>query len=104
VLYSTENPVISAIGAAGSKSAGQTLITLTGVWTTPPSANDLLMVVDGTEQSARVMVVLEDIVFDGVTVYESTGFYDIDLNKANVNNITYFDNSKMPTIVLLDVS
>jgi hypothetical protein len=39
-----ETQTVEAVGASGSGGMGKTLITLSGVWTTPPTPNDFLMV------------------------------------------------------------
>lgn len=100
---SAETKVISAIGAAGSGGAGETLITFTGVWTTPPSAGHLLCVADGTQLSANVVVVLEDIEFDGKTDALANGYISGVFKKSLVGNATYFDNSKAQNIQLVDI-
>lgn len=86
----TESKVISAIGAAGSGGAGLTLVTLTGVWTTPPIANRLLVVADGTQLSRNAMVVTEDIEFDGSSDFLSHGFIKGTFQTGKVENTTYF--------------
>lgn len=101
--FSTETKVISAIGAAGSGGAGQTTITFTGVWTTAPVAGNLLCVADGTQLSANVVVVLEDVAFDGTNDALATGYINGVYNKSLVNNTTYFDNTKAPNIQLVDM-
>jgi Neuraminidase-like domain len=44
-VLSAETKTISFIGEAGSGGIGKTLITLSGIWTTPPVAKDLLVIV-----------------------------------------------------------
>lgn len=99
----TETKAISAIGATGSGGAGQTTITFTGVWTTAPVATDLLCVADGTQLSANVVVVLEDVEFDGTNDALATGYINGGYKKSLVNNTTYFDNTKAPNIQLVDI-
>jgi hypothetical protein len=101
---STETKVISAIGAAGSGGTGETLITFTGVWTTPPVATDRLCVADGTELSANAVVVLDDIEFDGSSNFLVNGYINGVFKAGKVNNTTYFDNTKAPNIQFVNMS
>jgi hypothetical protein len=50
----TETKTISSVGTAGSGGAGKTLITLSGVWTTPPVADDLLVKTDRNYNRANI--------------------------------------------------
>ncbi|MCK4539009.1 MAG: hypothetical protein KAV42_09470, partial [Candidatus Krumholzibacteria bacterium] len=50
----TETKTISSMGAAGSGDVGKTLITLSGVWTTPPVADDLLVKADRCYNRANI--------------------------------------------------
>ena len=90
VIYATETRVISAIGAAGSGGAGLTTITFTGVWTTAPAATNLLVVADGAQLSANVVVVLEDVVFDGATDALTAGYIEGAFLASAVQNAAYF--------------
>ncbi|MBI5234465.1 MAG: hypothetical protein HY880_08935 [Deltaproteobacteria bacterium] len=99
----TETKVISAIGATGSGGAGETLVTLTGVWTTPPVANDFLVVADGAQLSKNVCVVLEDVIFDGSTGYVVAGFIDGKFVKSAIENKTYFVQADKQDLVLVDI-
>lgn len=99
----TESKTISAIGAAGSGGAGETLVTLTGVWTTPPVAADLLVVADGTHLSANVVVVVEDIDFDGTNDHASRAFVEGVFQKSKVGNTTLFDETKQQGIRLINL-
>lgn len=96
-----QTKVISAIGAAGSGGAGYTRITLTGVWTTPPVASDILVVGDGAELSANAVVVLEDVVFDGDTDVLTAGFIEGAFLASAVQNATYFIASENQRINLV---
>ena len=102
-VISSETKTISAIGAAGSGGAGETLVTFTGVWTTPPVAANLLVVADGTELSANVVVVLEDIEFDGSTDFAAAGYVTGGFKKDLVGNTTLFDNTKAQNIQLITI-
>lgn len=99
----SQTKTISAIGAAGSGGAGQTTITFTGVWTTAPAGDDILVVKDGAEQSSNVVVVLEDIEFDGATDFASVGYLSGTFLKAKVNNTTYFKQSENQVLKLVDM-
>jgi hypothetical protein len=50
----TETKPISSVGAIGSGGAGKTLITLSGLWTTPPVADDLLVKTDRNYNRANI--------------------------------------------------
>lgn len=100
---SAEGLVVSAIGAAGSGGAGETLVTLTGVWSTAPVASDLLVVKDGAELSSRVILIEEDIEFDGTTSPIVAGFVDGTFLKDLVNNTTYFVQHDNQELQLLDM-
>lgn len=101
---SAETSTIDIIGAAGSGGTGETLITFTGeVWSTPPEADDLLVLADGTQLSANVVVVLEDVTFDGVNDKIATGFYAGVFRKAAVENTTYFVEHENQNIKLIDI-
>jgi hypothetical protein len=50
----TETKTISSMGAAGSGDVGKTLITLSGVWATPPVADDLLVKADRCYNRANI--------------------------------------------------
>ena len=102
-LDANAGKVISAIGAAGSAGAGETLITFTGVWTAAPVASDILVVADGAQLSANVVLVQEDITFDGATSFATTGWVEGTFLKSKVNNTTYFDQSKLQTLKLVDM-
>ena len=103
-LLSTETKTLDIIGAAGSGGTGETLLTFTGeVWSTPPVATDILVVADGAELSANVVLVQEDITFDGVNDIPSVGILDGTFNKGKVNNTTYFDNSKRQSLILINI-
>lgn len=100
-LYATETKTISAIGAAGSGGAGETTITFTGVWTTAPVATDLLVVSDGAQLSANVIVIAEDVEFDGATDFASHGYVTGVFQKSKMGNTTYFvqaDNQNLELI------
>jgi len=99
----TESKVISAIGAAGSGGAGETLVTLTGVWTTPPVASDFLTVADGAQLSKNVVIVLEDIEFNGATDFSVAGFISGAFVKSVMENRTYFVQADNQQIQLVDV-
>lgn len=105
--YATETKAISAITAAGGGTggAGFTKITFTGTWTTPPAGSSvcLLVVSDGAQLSENVVVVLEDVVFNGTNDIQAAGFTDGLFVKAKVNNTTYFDQSKNQTIKLVNM-
>lgn len=101
---SSEQLTLDVIGAAGSGGAGVTLLTFTGeTWTTPPEADDLLVVADGTELSQNAIVVLEDVEFDGSTDKPATGYVSGVFNRAKVANLDRFDNTKAQNIQLLNV-
>lgn len=100
----TETKTLDIIGSAGSGGAGETLLTMTGeTWTTPPVATDVLVVADGAQLSENVVVVLEDVVFNGTNDIQAAGFTDGLFVKAKVNNTTYFDQSKNQTIKLVNM-
>ena len=101
---SAESLTLDIIGAAGSGGAGETLLTFTGeVWTTPPVATDLLVVADGAQLSANVVVVLEDIECDGVDDISAAGFINGSFVKGAVENRTYFVQADNQNIQLVDV-
>lgn len=99
----TQTKTISAIGASGSGGAGETLVTFTGVWTTAPVASDILVVSDGAEFSKNVVVVLEDVEFDGSTDVAAAGFINGQFVKGAVNNRTYFVQADNQAIQLVDM-
>lgn len=102
-LYSGTALVISAKGAAGSGGTGETLVTFTGVWTTAPVASDILVVADGAQLSSRVVLVEEDIEFDGVSSPVSTGYIEGTFLKDLVNNTTYFVQADNQEVQLIDM-
>lgn len=100
----TETKTLDIIGAAGSGGAGETLLTMTGeVWTTAPVAGDLLVVADGAQLSANVIVVDESVAFDGATDFPSKGYVTGVFQKDKVGNTTYFDQSKNQALKLVDM-
>ena len=103
VALHTETKVVSAIGAAGSGGAGETLVTFTGVWTTPPVATDLLVVADGSELSKNVVVVLEDITFDGSTEFSAVGYYNGTFKKSLISNADRFIQANNQNVQLMDL-
>jgi len=98
-----ESLPINTVGAAGSGGAGLTLITFTGVFGTPPIANDFMVVADGSELSKNAVVVLEEIEYDGSTEFQTPGFIDGAYNKAEVENVSRFDATKNSAIELIDM-
>jgi len=101
-MYTGAALAISAIGAAGSGGAGETLVTFTGTWTTAPVASDLLVVADGAQLSKNAVVVLEDVTLDGVNDVPAAGFIDGAFVKGSVENTTYFVQADNQLLKLVD--
>ena len=79
---SNESKAIVAIGAADSGGAGQTLITLSGDWITPPTAGDQLVCdVPGMLKSARALSRRLRVSYKEITEIVQTGFVNPELQK-----------------------
>ncbi len=95
--------VVSAAGG-GTGGAGFTKITCTGeVFTNTPATADLLVLADGTELSANVVVVEGDITFDGVTDFSAPGYVSGVFNKSEVNNTDYYVAADNQNLELIDI-
>lgn len=80
-----------------------TTITFTGVWTTPPVANDLLVLADGTQLSKNVVVISDDIDFDGSSDFAQNAYIKGAWIKGKVERTTYFTEADNQNIQLLDM-
>ena len=92
-LVSSEALTIDIISAAdgGTGGAGFAKITFTAeTWSTAPEAADILVVSDGGQLSANAVIVLEDIVFDGVKDIPSAAFINGQFRKSVIGGTTYF--------------
>jgi len=77
-----ETRAIAAIGAADSGGAGRTTITLSGVWTTPPDAGDLLVcAVPAMLNSAKALSRRLGVSYKEITEIVQTGFVNPELTK-----------------------
>lgn len=97
---------VDAVGAAGSGTGGTgfTLVTCTGeTFTNTPAASDLLVLADGTQLSANVVVVAGDVEMDGSTDFGETGYINGAFNKGVVKNAAYFVEADNQNIQLLNV-
>jgi hypothetical protein len=95
---------IVSVAGGGTAGAGFTRITCTGeVFTNTPATADLLVLADGTELSANVVVVAGDITFDGVKDFGSNGFIDGAFNQDLIENATYFVAADNQAISLIEM-
>jgi hypothetical protein len=77
-----ETKAIAAIGAAGSGGPGRTTITLSGVWTTPPDAGDLLVcAVPAMLKSAKALSRRLGVSYKEIAEIVQTGFVNPELAK-----------------------
>jgi len=78
----SEIKAIAAIGAADSGGAGRTTITLSGVWTTPPDAGDLLVcAVPAMLKSAKALSRRLGVSYKEIAEIVQTGFVNPELAK-----------------------
>ncbi|WP_448544495.1 neuraminidase-like domain-containing protein [Roseiflexus sp.] len=78
----SEIKAIAAIGAADSGGAGRTTITLSGVWTTPPDAGDLLVcAVPAMLKSAKALSRRLGVSYKEIAEIVQTGFVSPELQK-----------------------
>ena len=92
---SSESLTISGISSA--------TITFTGVWTTPPIAGDRLVLADGTQLSKNVVVISDDIDFDGSTDFAQNAYIEGAWIKGQVGRTTYFVEADNQNIQLLNM-
>jgi len=77
-----ETRAIAAIGAADSGGAGRTTITLSGTWTTPPDAGDLLVcAVPAMLKSAKALSRRLGVSYKEIAEIVQTGFVSPELQK-----------------------
>jgi len=77
-----ETRAIAAIGAADSGGLGRTTITLSGVWTTPPDAGDLLVcAVPAMLKSAKALSRRLGVSYKEIAEIVQTGFVNPELTK-----------------------
>lgn len=102
-LTSLTIDIISAAGG-GTAGAGFTKITCTAeVFTNTPATSDLLVLADGTELSNRVLVVLDDVDFDGSSDFNTAGYIDGAFQSDKVGNATYFVPSDKQELQLVEM-
>lgn len=102
-LTSLTIDVISAAGG-GTGGAGYTKITCTAeVFTNTPATNDLLVLADGTELSKNVVVISDDIDFDGSSDFAQNAYIKGAWIKGQVERTTYFVEADNQNIQLLNM-